>query len=343
VTDNDSHPVDTIPTTPETDVRTRVWRNGVLEAENFPFEQFSDYLAQEDCLVWADICAPDQQRLNAIADELSLDPHAIEDATSPNERPKAIHYATHTFFTAYSISFDEATAQVLTRRVSAFAVPRGFVTVRERLDFDMDVVVARWDQSPDLIKFGPKGLAHGLLDLIVDGYFTTIGTLDDEIEATEDHLFEGTLSSSNDVQRRSYQLRKSLVLARKVITPMREVVNLIARFHADDPDLIGLNPYYTDLYDHVLRATEWTESLRDLLTTMFETNLSLADARLNTIMKKLTAWAAIIAVPTAVTGFYGQNVPYPGFDRHWGFWVSSAVIVGMALGLYATFRRRDWI
>jgi len=86
-----------------------------------------------------------------------------------------------------------------------------------------------------------------------------------------------------------------------------------------------------------------TWSLFLAVTTIFETNLSLQDARLNNVMKKLTGWAAIIAVPTAVTGFYGQNVPYPGFGAHWGFWVSTLVMIVMSLGLYLIFRRRDWI
>ena len=97
--------------------------------------------------------------------------------------------------------------------------------------------------------------------------------------------------------------------------PMRDVVNWVLRhrgeLHRGRHDLEG---FYDDLNDHVLRASEWTESLRDMITTIFETNLSLQDAPLNTVMKKLTGWAAIIAVPTAVTGWFGQNVAYPGFD-----------------------------
>ena len=108
--------------------------------------------------------------------------------------------------------------------------------------------------------------------------------------------------------------------------PMREVVNTVMRRGWTTRRPAELDPYYADLYDHVLRAAEWTESLRDMITSMFETNLSLQDARLNTVMKKLTGWAAIIAVPTAITGFYGQNVPYPGFGTHWGFWVSRSLI-----------------
>ena len=101
--------------------------------------------------------------------------------------------------------------------------------------------------------------------------------------------------------------------------------------------------YYDDLYDHVLRASEWTESLRDMVTTVFETNLSLQDARLNTIMKKLAGWAAIIAVPTAITGWFGQNVPYPGFGEMFGFWQSVLLVVGASLALFVVFRRKDWL
>ena len=126
------------------------------------------------------------------------------------------------------------------------------------------------------------------------------------------------------MQRRSFELRKSLVLLRRVVLPMREVVNSLMRrdLHVvTEP----LQPYYQDVYDHVLRATEWTESLRDLVTTMLETNLTIQGNRMNVITKKVTSWAAIIAVPTLVTGYPGMNVPYPGFARSWGWapWSAS--------------------
>ena len=116
------------------------------------------------------------------------------------------------------------------------------------------------------------------------------------------------------MQRRSFALRKSLVTLRRVVLPMREVVNTLLRRDLDIVDE-AMTPYFQDVYDHVLRATEWTESLRDLVTTILETNLTIQGNRLNVITKKVTSWAAIIAVPTAITGFYGQNLPYPGFAR----------------------------
>ncbi|HYJ74792.1 MAG TPA: CorA family divalent cation transporter, partial [Kineosporiaceae bacterium] len=123
---------------------------------------------------------------------------------------------------------------------------------------------------------------------------------------------------------------------------MREVVNTMMR---RDLGLVPdeLMPYYQDVYDHVLRATEWTESLRDLVTTILETNMTIQGNRLNSIMKKVTSWAAIIAVPTAITGFYGQNVPYPGFGHVAGFWASTILIVAISSILYVVFRLQDWL
>jgi magnesium transporter len=104
-----------------------------------------------------------------------------------------------------------------------------------------------------------------------------------------------------------------------------------------------MGPYFQDVYDHVLRATEWTESLRDLVSTVLETNLTIQGNRQNTIMKKVTSWAAIIAVPTAVTGYYGMNVPYPGFGRPSGAVAATALIVILSGGLYLLFKRLDWL
>jgi magnesium transporter len=101
--------------------------------------------------------------------------------------------------------------------------------------------------------------------------------------------------------------------------------------------------YYQDLYDHTMRVADWTDSLRDLVTTLLETNLTIQGNRLNQIMKQVTSWAAIIAVPTAITGFYGQNIPYPGFNESWGFWVSTVAILVISGGLYWVFKKRDWL
>ena len=161
------------------------------------------------------------------------------------------------------------------------------------------------------------------------------------MEALEDQLFSD-IPQDLAVQRRSFELRKSLVLLRRFTLPMREVVNALMRrdLHVVSDEMM---PYYQDVYDHVLRAAEWTDSLRDLVTSILETNLTIQGNRLNIISKKVTGWAAIIAVPTFITGFYGMNVPYPFFGREPGFAISISLMVVAMLVLYRAFRKRDWL
>jgi magnesium transporter len=173
--------------------------------------------------------------------------------------------------------------------------------------------------------------------VVVEGHFDAIQQLDDAVESLEDGLFDDT-GSNRTIQRNTYRLRKELVELRRIVLPMREVVNTIRR-----SDTVERDGWYDDLYDNVIRAAEWTESLRDMITTVFETNLSLQDARLNIVVKKLTGWAAIIAVPTLVTGWYGQNIPYPGFSQVSGVVTSALLSVITSVVLYVMFRRRGWI
>ena len=332
-------------------VRTRLWRDGRLELEDFPLEEISDHLQDEGALVWLDLCEPDHDLLLKLAGELTLDPHAVEDAITSGERPKATRHATHTFVTVYGTHLEVGgnpqlgalQSRLQISRVSAFVLPAGIVTVRSDGGFDMDQVVQRWEDDADLLKLGSGALLHGLLDVVVDGHFETIQLMDDAIESLEDGLFDDR-AVTREIQQRTYRVRKELVELRRVILPMREVVNAVQRHHTDDKGHSSeLDGWYADLYDHVLRASEWTESLRDMVTTVFETNLSLQDARLNTVMKKLTGWAAIIAVPTAVTGWFGQNVAYPGFGDRSGLIASTIVITSLAATLYIVFRRRNWL
>jgi magnesium transporter len=213
--------------------------------------------------------------------------------------------------------------------------------VRKDDGLDIGAVVDHWDASPDLAVYGVGYLLYGLLDYIVDGHFETVQSLDDQVELLEDQLFADT-PQGMQVQRRSFELRKSLVLLRRVVIPMREVTNTLMRrdLHAIHDELM---PYYQDVYDHVLRAAEWTESLRDLVNSILETNLTIQGNRMNIITKKVTSWAAIVAVPTFITGFYGMNVPYPGFSRSAGFATSVGVMILAAIVLYVVFKRRDWL
>jgi magnesium transporter len=321
-------------------VTSRQYRNGVLGETNFDPARISDLIAVPGSTVWVDYVAPTKQDLAVIDEELGLHHLAVEDAISDHQRPKLDHYDTHLFLAAYAVNLDRKTGQVARTEVKAFITPHALVTVHDE-NFDMKRVIARWDQDSHLSAHGVAFLLWGLLDEIVDGHFETVQTLDSEIESLEDALFDD-LPRDQEVQRRSFELRKSLVFLRRVVLPMREVVNTLLRRDVGGLDP-AMQPYFQDVYDHVLRATEWTESLRDLVTTVMETNISIQGNRMNLIMKKVTSWAAIIAVPTAITGFFGQNLLFGGFGTTWGVWVSVGLIAAASLTLYLVFKRRDWL
>ena len=334
--------------TPSGAVRTRLWSHGVLKAENFPLPDVAKNLGAQGAqgaLVWVDLCNPEPARLTDLAIELGLDERAVKDVDG--QRTKATRYADHTFLTVYATGVTpivpgDIESRLLTARISIFVLPTAVVTVRHEDEpsqpvFDIDEVVRRWDDNSDLLRQGSPALLHELLDVVVDEQFDTIQQLDDAIESLEDGLFDDT-GSNRTIQRNTYRLRKELVELRRIVLPMREVVNVIRR-----SDSVERDGWYDDLYDNVIRAAEWTESLRDMITTVFETNLSLQDARLNIVVKKLTGWAAIIAVPTLVTGWYGQNIPYPGFSQVSGVVTSALLSVITSVVLYVMFRRRGWI
>jgi magnesium transporter len=321
--------------------RTRLYRDGQLELEGFPVADISDYLADPAATIWLDLHGPDETDLTVLSEEFGLHPLAVEDALHHRQRPKLDRYPTHLFVTAYAARLDVSNGQLATSEVAAFVTTQALITVRKDDGLDIGAVVDRWDASPDLTQYGVGYLLYGLLDYIVDGHFDAVQNLDDSVEELEDRLF-ANVPQDMQVQRRSFDLRKSLVLLRRVVIPMREVVNSLMRrdLHIVAEDLM---PYYQDVYDHVLRAAEWTDTLRDLVTSILETNLTIQGNRLNRITKKVTGWAAIIGVPTFITGYFGMNVPYPGFSEKAGYIASIGIIVVAAAVLYLVFKRKDWI
>ena len=321
--------------------RTRCYRDGSLVAEGFPVADVSNYLADPANTVWFDLCTPDSAELESIREELGLHQLAVEDALQPGQRPKIDHYPEHLFLVAYSTQLDPTTARLRTAEVSAFITEHALVTVRPDESFDIDEVVRRWDEDASLATGGVAFLLHGLVDYVVDSHYDAVQQMDNVVDALEDQLFNEGIKDTV-VQRQTFEVRKDLVAMRRLVLPMREVVNSLLR---RDLGIVPptLTPYFQDVYDHVLRVSEWTDSLRDLLSNILETRLTLRGNRLNVITKQVTSWAAIIAVPTAVTGFYGQNVPYPGYGHVAGFVVSTAVILLGSGTLYLVFRRKDWL
>lgn len=320
---------------------TRVYRKGVLEAEGFPVADVSEYLEEPDTVVWVDFCGPSKEQLHELAGELGLHELAVEDALGSHQRPKLDRYASHLFLSCHAVRVDADEANLVETEIDAFVHERWLITVRKNEDFSTDRVVRRWERSPDLSVHGVPFLLYGLLDVVVDSYFLAVQGFDEYYEEVSEGIFaERPLDPTQ--QRHWFDMRRAMVRFHRLVVPMREAVSsLMRRENSAVPD--KLYPYYQDVYDHILRVTESSESLRDLVSTIVETNLSLRDYHQNLIVKKVSSWAAIIAVPALITGYYGMNVPYPGSGRTWGVLASTVLMLGLSFGLYRLFRRRDWL
>ncbi len=321
--------------------QTRVYCNGVLDAEGFPVAGVSDHLGRDGTIVWVDLCGPSVEQLHELADELGLHELAVEDALSEHQRPKVDHYATHLFFASHAVAVDRAAAHLIEMEIDAFIGDRWLITVRKDEGFSMAPVLQRWNRSPDLAKYGVSFLLYGLLDVVVDGYFDAVEQFDEYYDDVSEGIFADTPLEPSQ-QKDWFKMRQALVRFHRLAVPMREAVSgLMRREHS--AVAADMYPYFQDVYDHVLRVSESTDALRDLVSTIVETNLSLRDYRQNQVMKKVTSWAAIIAVPTLITGFYGMTVPDPGFATHSGFIVSAVTILVMSGALFVVFRRKGWL
>ena len=327
---------------PRCPTRTRQYRAGQLLSEGFPAEQISELLAGDsDTVIWLDLYDPTQADLQIVTDEFGLHPLAVEDALHAHQRPKVDRYRTHLFANMYAVSVHPGNAELILGEIGVFITEKALITVRKD-SFDIDALIARWDLNTDLVDSSNQvsALTYGLLDAVVDGHYLAVQQLDDEIDELQSHLFQPR--TRIDIRRRAFDLGVVLASLRRVVAPMQDVTGRLMRpdSHLQDD---RLTPYFHDVLDHALRTTETVDASRERVDRIADTQLNEQGAQLNEITKKLAAWAAIIAVPTAVTGFYGQNVPYPGFGQHGGFISSCIVMVVLGGGLYGVLRRNHWL
>ena len=320
--------------------RSRVYRDGRLVGTDVPGRELMDALRDPEAAVWVDLLRPDAAELDKIRATLGLHPLATEDALEGHQRPKLDRYRHHLFLAAYAIHLPADADELVSCEIDAFVTENALVTVRMSDEVDLGAVPSRWDTNAQLAGHGVPFLLHGLLDVLADGYLAAAGTLDGRLDDLEDDLF-GDPDARTGLQRRIFDVRRAISRLRRVVVPMRSVLDtyLGRDLSTEDP----MAPFFRDVEDHVRRAVEWTDAQREQATSILDTNLNLASNRMNTVMKTLTGWAAIIAVPTAITGFFGQNVPFPGFGHVDGFVFSIISIVAISVALYFLLRARDWL
>ncbi|MBM2621628.1 magnesium transporter CorA family protein [Actinoplanes sp. LDG1-06] len=331
-------------TSPSCPTATRLYENGKVIAQDFGYDEVSGLLAKHPgAVLWLDLFAPEPGDLELVAKEFELHPLAVEDAMTDHERPKLDRYPHHVFLNVYAV--DIATKDSETRfgktEISAFVTPRALITVRKSPS-DTSKFVDRWEAETDLDAADGVGfLLYGLLDVVVDGQYAATQRLDTAMDQVEDALLEEG-GAPRAVRMKGIHQRKLLAALRRAVAPMPELVGQSMR---SDLGLVdqNLRPYYRDVEDHAQHTLDEVEHLRDRIDSLLQADTAEQGNVLNDTTRKLAAWAAIVAVPTALTGYFGQNLPYPGYEKLSGFLVSSALIVLGSVGLYLYLKRRGWL
>ena len=322
------------------DVHTRMYRDGTLVEQGFPLADVSERLELSDTTLWIDLCGPSEEQLHVLAPGLGLHELAVEDVLS-RQRPKLDRYDTHLFLSCHAARVDVDAGRLDEAEVDVFISHRWLITVRKDPAFRIEPVLERLDRSPDLAVNGVGFLLYGLLDVVVDSYFDVTQTFDEFYELISESMFaEQRLGPLK--QRQWFDMTRAMFRFHRLVVSMREVCgSIVRREHNSVPE--GLSPYFQDVYDHVMGVIEDLDSLREVASTILETEVSLRDHRQNRVMKQVSSWAAIVAVPTLVTGYYGMNVPYPGSGEVVGVVTSAGVMVVACIVLYHLFRRNQWL
>ncbi|WP_229069737.1 magnesium transporter CorA family protein [Actinoplanes sp. DH11] len=342
-----------------TPTRTRLYADGHVVAEDFPIAETSARLrARPGTVAWIDLLDPHETDLQALAEDFGLHPLAVEDALHAHERPKLDRYDGHLFMNVYAVRFHHEGTSVVADKIeiSAFVTDRALITVH-KVPGDVEALVARWDADTGLGAAGGLNfLVYGLLDTVVDSQQTAARAIDEAMDAAEDSLLEAG-GAPRAVRHYGFALRKALSYLRRAVAPMPDVVRRTVQAdigqadigqagsaHADGAHAADrLRPYYRDVEDHAQQAAELVEHSLTRINELLDADLAEQSNVLNEVTRKLAAWAAIIAVPTALTGYFGQNLPYPGYERPWGFVLSTALIVISAGGLYGFLKKRGWL
>ena len=295
--------------------------------------------AQDGRFVWIGLYEPSEELLRQVQRQFGLHDLAVEDAHAAHQRPKLEIYGDSLFLVLH-------TAQLQDRRAAfgethIFAGKGYVVSVRHGASLSYLPARARCERNPQLLEKGESFVLYALMDYVVDNYFPIIDEIEAEVSRIEAEVFCAACASI-DVQR-IYELRRDLLTLRRAMAPLCEVCTRLTRPGMSVIDA-GMHDYFRDVHDHVQRIDEAIDTLRELLTSVFESSLMLASTRQNEVTKMLAAWAAILAVPTAIAGIYGMNFEFmPELKWKYGYFAVWALMIGLSSLLYWRFKKIGWL
>jgi magnesium transporter len=289
--------------------------------------------------VWIGLFEPSEEELQMVANCFGLHPLAIEDAQARGQLPKAEQYGDQLFLVLRTAHLEDGG---IAYGQTAIFLGAGFiVTVRQGSARAHDDLRAHLEASPQALAHGPDYVLHSIMDFIVDGYFPIVEQLEEEALAME------TVASDRFFDRetilRIFAMRREVVRFQRVLGVMIDVAARMANVTMPHIDS-NMRPYFRDVYDHVRRAEYRLGGLREILTSVVETSNLLEMQRQGDNTRKLAAWAAILAVPTALAGIYGMNFKHmPELEWRYGYDMALALMGAVCILLYWRFRRSGWL
>jgi magnesium transporter len=298
-------------------------------------------LAHPGQFVWIGLYEPDEALLRRVQRQFHLHDLAIEDAYNAHQRPKLEVYEDSLFVVLRTAQRAGSPPHLEFGETHVFIGSNYVVTVRHGSLRSHTAVRARCECTPQLLAKGPGYVLYALMDFVVDQFSPIVADLEEEVQELEEVILGDNPTS--EATARIYRLKRDLLSLRRAVSPLVEVCNRLMRFDLPNIPDEG-RPYFRDVYDHVVRLNETIDAQRELLTTALEAHLSLMSVAQNEHMKRLAAWAAMIAVPTMIAGIYGMNFSHmPELHWQYGYYVSLLVMALACGGLYFGFKRSGWL
>lgn len=301
---------------------------------------------ERDGFVWLGLHEPTEAEFATIAAEYGLHPLAVEDAVYAHQRPKLDRYEDGVFVVLKTAAYVEhteltATSDVVdTGEVMVFLGDHFVITVRHGSHGGLAELRQRLEQQPDLLCLGPSAVLYAVADLVVDHYVEVAQAMEEDVDELEASVFS---PDRTDDSQRLYQLKRELMQLRRAVTPLDLPMQALTDRQAEIVPK-EMRSYFRDVQDHVLRVRDQITALDELLGSILQASLARTSLSDNEDMRKISAWAGIIAVPTAIAGIYGMNFQFmPELSWHYGY---PLVLLVMALAcglLWRAFKRSGWL
>ncbi len=319
-------------------VAARLYRAGRLLADCDDLTRLA-LPKQADDLLWVGLQEPHDAEMAAVASQLKFHPLSVEDALNGRQLPKLEQYPGHLFIVACTADWQGD--HIHYGETAMFVGDRFIITARHGNPRDHAPVRTHLEAAPDLLSQGSDYVLHAILDYIVDGYMPVMDAIEEKVLSFEDRALDAFLSRGEIGEL--FQLRRELMRFQRRIEPMEDVLAKLAHLEMPHIDKEA-RAYFRDIEDHVRRLLHRATDLRDVLSGVFETSGLLEQQRQGTITRQLAAWAAILAVPTAIAGIYGMNFKFmPELEWRYGYFVAVGVMASICIALYIRFKRAGWL